>query len=53
MNHSVLVPSNNGNGGQGNHDQTRIIQLTTTTRHKESTPINKNLTLAAVSIQWK
>ena len=41
MDHPVLVPSNNGNGGQRNHDQIYAKQPPTTTRHKESTPITQ------------
>ena len=41
MDQPVLVPSNNGNGGQRNHDQIYAKQPPTTTRHKESTPITQ------------
>ena len=41
MDHPVLVPSNNGNGNQQNHDQTCTRQPPATTRQKETMPITK------------
>ena len=41
MDHPVLVPSNNGNGSQRNHDQTCTRQPPATTRQKETTPITQ------------
>ena len=41
MDHPVVVPSNNGNGGQWNQDQTFTKQPPATTRHKESAPITQ------------
>ena len=38
MGHPVLVPSNNENSGQRNHDQT-FTKQPATTRYQESTPI--------------
>ena len=36
-----MVPSNNGNGSQRNHDQTYTKQPPATTRQKENTPITQ------------
>ena len=41
MGHPVLVPSNNENSGQRNHDQTFTKQPPATTRYQESTPITQ------------
>ena len=53
MDNTVLVPSNNGNHSQRDHDQTCTKQLPATTRHKEITTITRESDLAAVLIQWK
>ena len=41
MDHAVLVPNNNENGNQQNHDQTCTRQPSATTRQKETTPITQ------------
>lgn len=41
MNHPVLVPSNDGNGSQRNHNQTCTTQPPVSTKQGESTPITK------------
>ena len=41
MDHAVLVPNNNENGNQQNHDQTCTRQPSATTREKETTPITQ------------
>ena len=41
MDHPVLVPSNNGNDNQRNHDQTCTRQPPAATRPKETTPITQ------------
>ena len=39
MDHPALVPSNNGNSSQLNHNQTCTKQPPATARQKETTPI--------------
>ena len=41
MDHSALLPRNNGNDNQRNHDQTCTKQLSAITRQKESTLITQ------------
>ena len=53
MDHPVLVPSNNGNGSQRNHDQTYKNNLLLPQDIKKVHPLHKNLILAAVLIHWK
>ena len=48
MDHPVLVPSNEGNGNQWNHNQTYTKQPPATTEQKNAHPLHKNLTVAAV-----
>ena len=41
MDHPALLPRNNGNGGQRNHDQTFTKQFLALTKDKESIPITQ------------
>ena len=53
MDHPVLVPTNNGKGGQRNHDQTVTSNQILPQDKQKLQPLRKNFTLTTVSIQCK
>ena len=53
VDHPALLPSNNGNGGQRNHDQTFTKNFLLPQEIKKLYPLHKSLILPVVLIQRK